>query len=966
MVQRPTGAMVNRHTLENATDMDSRTTRRTFLKDCSTSAAAFSTLAETVFAAEPGRWSLSEAQLKRLSEALKPFHARYDADAAMLREPFHSIGYHSTLKGGTVHPTRESLTYAVALLDTGEEPLRVRAEAILRRVIALQDQNPASKTFGIWSWFLEEPLAVMSPPDPNWADFCGVQLLQVAHDHRERLSPDLQRQVDTAIRHAAHAIQRRNVGPAYTNIAIMGAYVTLVAGELYGWHDLRAYGLDRLRRFYDYTRNQGAFSEYNSPTYTLVAGWELSRIKLHARDPAARRMAEELYRMAWEEIAEHFHVPTHQWAGPHSRNYRTLLGRDTLGHVERGLGDHVHFGAYVPTIFEQRLPFVCPDDMLHHFTTVGPARDLVKTYAKASPPVVGTTRLEPAFTLGSVNRGDLWNQRRSLVAYWGTATNPSSLQLRFLRDGYDFADAQFFSVQRGGDVLAAVNLGTDGGNTHISLDRLQAGMVRARDFRLRFEFDGGAGREAPSIPPRLTAPVRLSLDGVNLALTVPHAVFGAETPRWESGRQGTTAYLDVVLYQGPDREFRLNEIDHAALGLALRLTPGAAIPPMASAFVRDGRLALSWGPLRLSVPTRPDTTKALQGAVRSGVCVSGTPRLAYRSRTRSATPAGPAFSRLRDDLVESSIAKSGERAGSMPESSERIIQQAAEVIAGAEAILIGAGAGMGVDSGLPDFRGVQGFWRAYPPYARMNLGFAALANPRWFREDPALAWGFYGHRLGLYRRTRPHAGFALLRDWAERMPRGGFVYTSNVDGHFQRSGFDPDRVVEAHGSIHWMQCPVDCGVGIFPADSFEVEVDEETLRAIEPLPKCPHCGILARPNILMFGDSEWDPSRTEAQSAGFRRWLESLRGSRLVVVECGAGTAIATVRRVCEDLAHRFDGTLVRINPREPEVPAGHLSLPLGALEAIQAINGWSASQGAILSETPPRNKWPCPPPRRA
>ena len=52
---------------------------------------------------------------------------------------------------------------------------------------------------------------------------------------------------------------------------------------------------------------------------------------------------------------------------------------------------------------------------------------------------------------------------------------------------------------------------------------------------------------------------------------------------------------------------------------------------------------------------------------------------------------------------------------------------------------------MGVDSGLPDFRGDRGFWKAYPPYAKLGLHFAEMANPRWFDSDPELAWGFYGH-----------------------------------------------------------------------------------------------------------------------------------------------------------------------------------------------------------------------------
>src|SRR5437660_6530807 len=93
---------------------------------------------------------------------------------------------------------------------------------------------------------------------------------------------------------------------------------------------------------------------------------------------------------------------------------------------------------------------------------------------------------------------------------------------------------------------------------------------------------------------------------------------------------------------------------------------------------------------------------------------------------------------------------------------EPLVQRAAEALASAEALLIGAGAGMGVDSGLPDFRGDGGFWKAYPAYEKLGLNFIAMANPSWFARDPTMAWGFYGHRLNLYRGTRPHAGFAIL------------------------------------------------------------------------------------------------------------------------------------------------------------------------------------------------------------
>lgn len=267
-----------------------------------------------------------------------------------------------------------------------------------------------------------------------------------------------------------------------------------------------------------------------------------------------------------------------------------------------------------------------------------------------------------------------------------------------------------------------------------------------------------------------------------------------------------------------------------------------------------------------------------------------------------------------------------------------LVRLASLAVRSADALLVGAGAGMGVDSGLPDFRGTTGFWNAYPLYAKLGLDFQAMANPRWFSRDPAFAWGFYGHRLGLYRETVPHEGFSILRRWAEGMREGAFVFTSNVDGQFQKAGFPDDRVVEIHGSIHFAQCLGRCD-GIFSADAFQVELDPATLRAKEPLPACPRCGGPSRPNILMFGDGFWDGARSDAQEARLEAWLARLTGAKIVVIECGAGTAIPSVRMFSERLARAGNGTLVRINVREPEVPAGAIGLPMGALDALRAID---------------------------
>ncbi len=267
------------------------------------------------------------------------------------------------------------------------------------------------------------------------------------------------------------------------------------------------------------------------------------------------------------------------------------------------------------------------------------------------------------------------------------------------------------------------------------------------------------------------------------------------------------------------------------------------------------------------------------------------------------------------------------------------LEQAARWISAADALLVSAGAGMGVDSGLPDFRGPQGFWRAYPALARAGLRFEEIADPRHFAGDPHLAWGFYGHRLALYRRTQPHAGFGLLQRWAAAMPGGLFVFTSNVDGQFQKAGVLAERVCEVHGSIHELQCSVPCHADTWPARELQPQIDEDACRWLGELPRCPRCGAVARPNILMFGDADWLAQRADAQAAGLQRWLAAAAAP--VVIECGSGTAIPSARRMSELVARTRGAPLVRINPRESDVPGvlRGVGLPLGAADELAQID---------------------------
>lgn len=268
--------------------------------------------------------------------------------------------------------------------------------------------------------------------------------------------------------------------------------------------------------------------------------------------------------------------------------------------------------------------------------------------------------------------------------------------------------------------------------------------------------------------------------------------------------------------------------------------------------------------------------------------------------------------------------------------------QAAELIAQADALVIGAGAGMGVDSGLPDFRGNQGLWQAYPAFAKAKLDFMEVARPGTFVQDPRLAWGFYGHRLDLYRKTVPHAGFDILRQWGKLMSRGTRIFTSNVDGQFQKAGFAEDQIHECHGSIHHMQCMDACESGVWNAAEFTPEVDQEACRLLNELPHCPHCAGLARPNILMFDDSNWLARRTQSQQQRETQWLGSMADSqaRIVVVEMGAGTSIPSVRHFSHRLSQEFGARIIRINPREPQVPsAKDVGIAAGSLEALTEMD---------------------------
>jgi NAD-dependent SIR2 family protein deacetylase len=232
--------------------------------------------------------------------------------------------------------------------------------------------------------------------------------------------------------------------------------------------------------------------------------------------------------------------------------------------------------------------------------------------------------------------------------------------------------------------------------------------------------------------------------------------------------------------------------------------------------------------------------------------------------------------------------------------------QAARLLEETPAILIMAGAGMGVDSGLPDYRGRQGFWRDYPPLKRLGITFDDSHDPSWFikvripiryrtssrlihAQDRQQSWGFYGHRAKLYSEKRPHEGYDFLLRVARSKNNNFFIFTSNIDEHFQKAGFEKQRIYECHGSLSYAQCTTPCwnegrgGSQVWPVTVDQLpQVDEETLRVptsdMSVYPKCPYCNELARPNVSLAGDTQdtWVPARSHGQKKRLLRWLKSV------------------------------------------------------------------------------------------
>jgi NAD-dependent SIR2 family protein deacetylase len=226
-----------------------------------------------------------------------------------------------------------------------------------------------------------------------------------------------------------------------------------------------------------------------------------------------------------------------------------------------------------------------------------------------------------------------------------------------------------------------------------------------------------------------------------------------------------------------------------------------------------------------------------------------------------------------------------------------------QLINDADGILILAGAGMSVDSGIPDFRGKSGIWTAEKD------NFIKFSSGSTWHELPLEAWNFYVSRFISYQDIEPHRGYADLKKLLDSLDKDYYVMTSNVDGHFEKTGYDIEKIYTIHGDLKHIQCSNKCCRDIHPMPVFTKLLD-----TIEEAPHCEKCGIVSRPLVMMFNDPWFITTKIEEQANKCLEWMNSK--SNIVGIEIGAGLAVPSLRIYGEE---RTD-TLIRINPHDFQV----------------------------------------------
>jgi NAD-dependent deacetylase len=176
----------------------------------------------------------------------------------------------------------------------------------------------------------------------------------------------------------------------------------------------------------------------------------------------------------------------------------------------------------------------------------------------------------------------------------------------------------------------------------------------------------------------------------------------------------------------------------------------------------------------------------------------------------------------------------------------------ASVVPGDQRITVLTGAGISAESGIPTFRGPEGYWTVgsavYHPQE--------MATNRMFQQNPEEVWKWYLHRMQICRKAEPNPGHLALAEMEKRLNSRFTLITQNVDGLHLRAGNSSERTYQIHGNVFFMRCAGECSPDIYPTPQvpYDKQKGEDLSEWAGKYLRCPACGKWSRPHVLWFDE----------------------------------------------------------------------------------------------------------------
>ncbi len=226
-----------------------------------------------------------------------------------------------------------------------------------------------------------------------------------------------------------------------------------------------------------------------------------------------------------------------------------------------------------------------------------------------------------------------------------------------------------------------------------------------------------------------------------------------------------------------------------------------------------------------------------------------------------------------------------------------------------ESLVFLTGAGISAESGVPTFRGKEGYWTV----GSTNYHPMDLATSRAFRKMPDDVWDWYLYRRSVCAKAVPNSGHHALARLEELLGDRFLLVTQNVDGLHRRAGNSAERIFEVHGNINQMRCWQECTLTPFDIPG---EANDKALLI------CPRCQGKARPHVLWF-DEFYDEERFRFDSS-----LRAVKNAGALITVGSSGTTNLPMQMA--QLASSNGALLIDINP-EPN-PFSQLAQASGGL----------------------------------